>query len=139
MGPIWDLNHFLIRFPARYILELDIISHSIQIHNTLLWDNDVNIFNNDNHGNIEFSRNITVIPPNMIYTSPIWDPYGTHMGPIWDLSKTGTASTFQGSYEKIFDNFFLQMRSGFIYTYLTKIQDIAENTPLNFEIRESQG
>ena len=62
------------------ILELDSISHSIQIHNTLLWDNDVYVFNNDNHGNVEFSRNITVIPPNMIYTSPIWDPYGSHMG-----------------------------------------------------------
>ena len=62
------------------ILELDIISHSIQIHERLLWDNDVYIFNNDNHGNIELVRNIIVIPPNMIYTSPMWDPYGSHMG-----------------------------------------------------------
>ena len=77
--------------------------------------------NNDNHGNQKFYWKTSVISTNIIYPTPIWVPYGTHMGPLWEMVKNVKVGIFPGSYEKILDQIFLQIRFRSVYTYLTKI------------------
>ena len=87
----------------------------------MLLDSGAYIIINDNHGNKNLYCKTPVISTYIIYGTPIWVPYGTHMGPIWEQLKNIKVGIFPGLYEKILDQNFLQMRFRFTYTYLAKI------------------
>ena len=86
MGPIWVLNTFepLIYTRSSRILEHDITSYFIQTHKSFLSNNVVSKNDNNNHRNNKFTGKNTLIVTILIFIAPIWDPYGTHMGPIWE-------------------------------------------------------
>ena len=79
---------------------------------SFLLGSDAHNTNNDSHKHKKFISEIAIIPMSFISTSPIWAPYGTHMGPIWEQLKIGKVDILEARYKKILDEIFLQMRFG---------------------------
>ena len=127
MGPIWlpygthmGVEPFPCTF-SRTVLEHKNIYECFQIMKSFLLDSDAYKTNNASHKNKKIIYQIAIIPICSISTSPIWDPYVTHMGPIWEQPKIGKVDILEAIYKKILDEIFLQMRFRSTYTYLTKI------------------
>ena len=70
-------------FPCTFsgsVLEHKNIYEWFQIIKSFLLDSDAYKTNNASHKNKKIIYQIAIIPISSISTSPIWDPYGPHMG-----------------------------------------------------------